>query len=82
MPVRIEDIAVGRCYVTSTYRVRKVLFISGENVRYVSRGSKNFVGWERSGYRATSTRARFAQDVDRRVTCDWDMDYPDRTPSD
>jgi hypothetical protein len=62
MPVRMEDIALGRCYVTSTYRVRKVLFISGENVRYVSRGSKNFIGWERSGYRATSTRARFAQE--------------------
>jgi hypothetical protein len=66
----------------SRQRIGSAKCISGENVRYVSRGSKNFIGWKRSGYRATSTRARFAQDVDRRVTCDWDVDYPERTPFD
>lgn len=46
MPVSKADVAVGRCFVTSTSQVRKVIKIDGEEVRYVSRGRKPMPGWD------------------------------------
>lgn len=78
MPVPLNSIAVGRCFVTSTGQVRRVLEIKDGKVKYESRGKTDRGG--SSVGRTTVSDSRFASDVDREVTCDWNPDYPEKTP--
>lgn len=78
MPISISDIVVGKCFVTPTGQVRRVLEIADGKVKYESRGKTDRGGsW---GAWTTVGDGRFAQDVDREVTCDWNPDYPERMP--
>ncbi len=78
MPVSLDNIAVGKCFVTSTGQVRRVLEMKNDKVKYESRGKTDQGGsW---GAWATVGDESFASDVDREVTCDWSPDYPERTP--
>jgi hypothetical protein len=78
MPVSLDSIAVGKCFVTSTGQVRRVLKMKDGKVTYESRGKTDHGGsW---GAWKTVGDGRFANDVDREVTSDWNSDYPERAP--
>jgi hypothetical protein len=70
MAVEANSISVGRCYVTHTNEVRKVLEIDGQKLTYVARGKMAFPSWDREMRRSTTTET-FARDVEREVPCDW-----------
>ena len=70
MMVEASSISVGRCYVTPSREVRKVLELDGQKLTYVSRGKLAFPSWDKEMYRQT-TRETFARDVEREVPCDW-----------
>ncbi len=70
MTVEAYSISVGRCYVTHTSEVRKVLEIDGQTLTYVARGKLAFPSWDREMRRST-TKETFARDVEREVPCDW-----------
>ena len=87
MAVNPEDVVVGACFVTLGTRpqVRKVIEITADDhVKYMSRGAsyqKGEASWNYGTAKsALPLRADFASAVDRRVTCDWDKDYPERAP--
>jgi hypothetical protein len=87
MPVTPEDVQVGRCFITEPAKqVRRVTEITGDDrVNYKARGSEH-KGKDCWGFGPPvanlPTRKTFAEQVDRRITCDWDKNYPERTPSD
>jgi hypothetical protein len=79
MAVKPEDVVQGACFVTSTKQVRKVAEITADDrVNYMARASSgsNF-GW---GFTPSilPLRSEFASQVDRKVSCDGDPDYPER----
>jgi hypothetical protein len=78
MAISLSSIAVGKCFVTSMGQVRRVLEMKNGDVKYESRGKTDrggsWTGWTIAG------AERFANDVDREVTCDWNPDYPERAP--
>jgi hypothetical protein len=81
--VNPEDVVKDACFVTSTNQVRKVIEItSDDRVNYLTRGA-SYKGESSWGYGPPRTalplRSEFAGQVDRKVTCDWDPDYPERT---
>ena len=78
MAVSINQIAVDKCYVTSMGQVRRVLSIDNGKIKYEARGKTESGGsW---GSWTTVGDAKFAADVDREVKCDWNPDYPERSP--
>ncbi len=81
MSVNPRSIKAGKCFATPTNQVRRVIEITaGGRVRYQSRGSSFSQGEKLWGPRQETSRDKFAAEVDREVTCDWDKDYPERKP--
>ena len=82
MAVEPEEVEVDACFVTPAKQVRKVIEITADDhVHYQTRGasSRNEFTWGSSGTKGNApTRSEFAKQVDRKVTCDWDTDYPER----
>ena len=82
MAVKPEEVVVGACFVTPTDQVRKVIEITADDrVRYMARGasSKDEFSWGSTPNKGDlPSRSEFASQVDRKVTCDWDRDYPER----
>lgn len=76
MPVSERSVQVGKCYVTTTMQVRKVIERNGASLKYVSRGRTDQGGF--SSAHVTVGVGSFVRDVDREVTCDWDPNYPER----
>lgn len=71
MPINVNQIGVGKCYVTPTQQVRRVLSHANGDVTYESRGRR--VG--PFSNRVTVGETKFAEGVDRQVHCDWDPDF-------
>ena len=70
MGVPVESVAVGKCYVTEIGQVRRVLEIRQARVKYESRGkTAHGASW---GASITTSILRFARDVEREVSCDYD----------
>jgi hypothetical protein len=66
--IPIENIAVGKCFVTEIGQVRRVLEIKDGTVKYESRGKTAHGGsW---GDVATVADGKFARDGNPRVPCD------------
>jgi hypothetical protein len=74
--MRLRDIKVDKCYRTPANQVRYVLRITGDEVRYASRGQHrpNLEWWKKNGWRKTSIES-FARDVVAQVARYWDPDY-------
>ena len=68
MTINVADIAVGKCFATTTDQVRRVIEVGPDDLVYESRG-KQAGQW--SG-RQRVTKSVFAEAVDREVHCDWD----------
>ena len=76
MSVPINSLREGQCYITTEMQVRRVLKISGDILEYEARGKKNIpLPW---GPKISVSVEKFAESVDRLVTCDWDAEYPER----
>lgn len=82
MAVDPKDVVLHACFVTSTNQVRKVVAITADDrVEYLSRGSSYQRGessWS-PGTSKTSMplRSDFATEVERKVACSWDPNYPE-----
>lgn len=77
MTVRIQDIAVGRCYVTASEQVRLVLeIIPGSRVCWT-----DVRHCQASRKREIITSQKFAREVDCEVTCDYEPSYLKRMAS-
>jgi hypothetical protein len=81
-----DDVQVGNCFITDREQVRRVTEITADDkVQYQARGAE-FEGeasWGPGSVLSNPpTRAEFAAEVARRVTCDWDRRYPERKPED
>jgi hypothetical protein len=79
MPVKLENIEEGKCYVTSSGQVRQVLKI-GTKITYQARGKKALRVGEKWNPAITVKAEKFAAAVDREVRCDSDPDYPEVAP--
>ena len=64
------SIVVGRCYVTPSREVRRVLEVGTNTVTYVVRGKMAFPSWDKKTWQSTS-KENFASEVSREVPCDW-----------
>lgn len=86
MSVEPSEVQVGRCFITASNQVRKVIEITTDDrVNYSARGSeyKDDNSWGLGPNLSNlPSRAAFARAVDRRVKCDWDKNYPERDPAD
>lgn len=71
MPISESKISEGKCFVTSTFQVRRVIAVNGDTVTYESRG-KRARGWSS---RQDAKKATFASAVEREVSCDYDPDF-------
>lgn len=71
MAVTVEEIAVGKCFVTSANQVRRVKDIKDGKVQYESRGKKAG-DWNNWVWVAIDN---FASAVDHEVSCDYDPDF-------
>ena len=83
MPIEVQDIEVGKCYVTNAGQVRKVTEITDDGrVNYMARGHKVIPEpWPPGSTKSNPPKKeRFAAAVDREVRCDWDSDYPEHEP--
>lgn len=69
MPVDVKAISVGRCYLTHTREVRKVLEVDGQKVVYVTRGKMAFPTWDPEARRST-TKEAFAVEAEGEVPCE------------
>jgi hypothetical protein len=74
MGVPLENVAVGKCFVTEIGQVRRVLEIKEATVKYESRGKTAHGG--SCGALTTVSILRFARDVEREVPCDYDPRCP------
>ena len=73
MPVPVENVTPGKCFVTPGNQVRRVLNVEAGKVTYEPRGSKMIRGkWPR---RSTVELGRFAADVQKEVPCHYDPDF-------
>ena len=70
MPIPIETIAVGKCFVTTASQVRRVAKIDDGMVFYTTRNS----GGPWSALEHSVFCAGFAEQVEREVPCDWNAD--------
>ena len=70
MPIESGSILIGRCYVTPTNDVRKVLEVSSAMVTYVVRGKMAFPSWDPMAWQSTN-KQNFASEVSSEVPCDW-----------
>lgn len=71
MTIGVDEIAVGKCFTTTTDQMRRVIEVGDDDLVYESRG-KQAGQW--SG-RQRVTKSMFAAAVDREVHCDWDPRY-------
>jgi hypothetical protein len=74
MGVPVESVAVGKCYLTGTGQVRRVLEIKEAMVIRIARkdSARRIVG------RLDQSILRFARDVEREVPCEYDPRNPAR----
>jgi hypothetical protein len=73
MAVDPNTLTVGKCYVTASGQVRRILEIDGSDVVYEARGKKNVPApW---GSKTTVDTQRFADAVEREVPCHYDPDF-------
>jgi hypothetical protein len=79
MAVSPGDIAVGKCYVTPTGQVRRVLKIEAATVEYEARGSRA-VPRDVWGPGTPVAIDKFVAAVDREVRCNYDPNYPEHEP--
>ena len=80
MSVDPKSIKAGKCFITPANQVRRVIEITaGGRVRYQPRGSA-YRGEKSWAPRQETSRDKFAAEVDREVTCDWDPDFRERKP--
>jgi hypothetical protein len=63
------SILVGRCYLTHSNSVRRVLEVDSKTVTYVVRGKLAFPSWDKTSWQSASKEG-FAREVDREVQCD------------
>ena len=70
MPIESGSILVGRCYVTPTNDVRRVLEVSSAMVTYVVRGKMAFTSWDKGSWQSTN-KEKFVSEVSSEVRCDW-----------
>ena len=71
MSVVASDVVAGKCFATSTNQVRQILEVQGSKVKYQSRGKKAGE-WTN---RVEVDLAKFVDDVDREVSCDYDPNF-------
>ncbi|MGD9802299.1 MAG: hypothetical protein AB7E81_06745 [Hyphomicrobiaceae bacterium] len=76
MGVDPKAIEVGNCYVTNMKQVRRVTDITDDGkVHYDARGRKSSDPWGPGSTKANPPSIeKFADDVDRKVRCDYDAD--------
>ena len=80
MGIPVDGIAVGKCFVIEIGQVRRVLEVKDGRVKYESRGKTAHGGlW---GDITTAADGKFARDVDREVSCDYDPDADKVIPID
>jgi len=80
MGIPVDSIAVGKCFVTEIGQVRRVLEVKDGEVKYESRGKTAHGGsW---GDVAAVADGKFARDVDREVSCDYEPDADKVIPID
>jgi hypothetical protein len=80
MGIPVDGIAVGKCFVTEIGQVRRVLEVKDGRVKYESRGKTAHGGlW---GDITTAADGKFARDVNREVSCDYDRDADKVIPID
>lgn len=72
VPVPVDSIAVGHCYLTATREVWKVHEIVDGMVTFTARDCK--IGSERWGYRPERPVTAFASRVEREVPCNFALD--------
>lgn len=86
MPVSVEELAEGKCYVTSTDQVRHILEIvetgtdenRGLKVVYESRGGHALPPGKPWNPKVSVGAEQFAAAVDREVRSSWDVRYPEQ----
>ena len=64
------SILVGRCYLTHSNSVRRVLEVDSKTVTYVVRGKMAFTSWDKGSWQSTS-KEKFVSEVSSEVPCDW-----------
>jgi hypothetical protein len=69
MTIKSDEVAVGRCYVTATGEIRRVLEMYGGRVRYGARGEKAAANWQEDSWVWVETE-KFADQAEREVSCD------------
>ncbi len=71
MPLKPSEIAVGKCYVTSTDQARKVTEITDGNVLYLARSHKLKNEWHPGSTKANPPSLEtFAAAVDSEIPCE------------
>ena len=77
MTVDATTIEKGKCYATVANQVRRVIEVTDDKVKYEARGSRCPPQGHPWGTQVEVAKAKFAEDVDREVSCRWDPDYPE-----
>jgi hypothetical protein len=80
MPVPPNEIEIGKCYVTATGQVRRVIAIENKQVTYDARGKRAIPKDKSWGAGATVALETFASAVEKEVEWFYDPDYPERGP--
>ena len=76
MSVSASDLEVGKCFVTSSGQVRRILEFSNDGkICYEARGKKSLPENEIWGPKTTVNAEKFASDVEREVRWDYDPDF-------
>jgi hypothetical protein len=70
-----KEIHAGKCYVTSSEQVRRVLVIDAGKVTYESRGKRAVAADKIWGPKVTVPIDQFADLVTKEVAVDYDPDY-------
>jgi len=69
MAIRSSSITAGKCYVTSSNEVRRVVEIKGMTIAYVLRGKMAFPSWDKQSWLYASKES-FALQVIGEIPCE------------
>jgi hypothetical protein len=70
MAIGPGSILVGRCYLTHSNTVRRLLEVDVQTVTYVARGKMAFTSWDKGSWHSTS-KEKFVSEISHEVPCDW-----------
>jgi hypothetical protein len=70
MPKETGSMVAGKCYLTHSNTVWRILEVGGGTITYVVRGKLAFPSWDKGSWRSASKK-EFATEVNREVPCDW-----------